>query len=107
MSNNTQNVTTDEMIASFIDKLVIEAEMDKNLEEETVAGLKKDLQERLENRIKAMILSQVSADKLDEFEKLIDSADEVATQKFCNENITNFPELIAAEFLNFRNRYIA
>jgi len=107
MSNNTQNVMADEMISIFISKLIVEAEMDKNLEEETVVGLKKDLQERLENRIKAMILSQISNDKLDEFEKLIDSGDETATQKFCNENIANFPELIAAEFLNFRNRYIA
>jgi hypothetical protein len=107
MSNDTQNLTGDAMIGQFIDKLVVDAEMDKNLEESTLLGLKKDLQARLENRIKAMILSEISADKLDEFEKIIDSGDATITQKFCMENITDFPELLAGEFLNFRNRYVA
>lgn len=108
MSNATQNIeAADKMIIEFIDKLVIEAEMDKDLDESTVVGLKKDLRERLENRIKAMILSEISVDKLDEFEKLIDSGDAKSTQEFCSKNITNFPELLAGEFLNFRNRYIA
>jgi len=107
MNEETNNLAGEAMIAQFIDKLVVEAEMDKSLDESTLAGLKKDLQERLENRIKAMILSQISADKLEEFEKVIDSGDALLSQKFCNENITNFPELIAAELLNFRSRYIA
>ncbi len=107
MSKETQNLSADQMMNQFIDNLVKETGMDKKLEESTLIGLKKDLTERLENRIKAMILSQVIEDKLGEFEKLIDSGDATLTQKFCNENIANFPELLAAEFLNFRNRYIA
>lgn len=105
MSNETQNVN--EMLDLFIDKLVTDAEMDKDLEESTVVGLKKDLKERLENRIKAMILSQIPEDKLSDFEKILDSGDAETTQNFCNENIANFPELLAAELLNFRNRYVA
>ena len=105
MSNEKQNVN--EMLDLFIDRLVTEAEMDKDLEESTVVGLKKDLKERLENRIKAMTVSQIPEDKLADFEKVLDSGDAEATQKFCSDNIANFPELLAAELLNFRNRYVA
>ena len=107
MSNDTQNLGASIIMDQFIDKLVTEANMDKDLEESIVVGLKKDLKERLENRIKAMILSQISEDKLADFEKLIDGGEAEATQKFCSENIANFPELLAAEFLNFRSRYVA
>ena len=105
MSNEKQNVN--EMLDLFIDRLVTEAEMDKDLEESTVVGLKKDLKERLENRIKAMTVSQIPEDKLADFEKVLDSGDAETTQKFCSDNIANFPELLAAELLNFRNRYVA
>lgn len=105
MSNEIQNM--DEMMIQFIDQLIKDAKMDEALEESTLVGLKKDLKERLENRIKATILSQVPESKLEEFEKALDSGDDKITQKFCMENITNFPELLAAEFLNFRNRYVA
>lgn len=104
MSNETQNVN--EMLDLFIDRLITDAEMDKDLEESIVVGLKKDLKERLENRIKAMTISQIPEDKLGDFEKVLDSGDAEATQKFCDENIANFPELLAAELLNFRNRYV-
>lgn len=107
MSNDIQNDGVSIMIEQFIEKLTVDAGMSEKLDAETLVGLKKDLKERLENRIKAMILSQVPAQKLSEFESLIDSGDESSTQKFCNENIVDFPELLAAEFLNFRNRYIA
>jgi hypothetical protein len=101
------NINGDVMMDQFIDQLVKETGMEEKLEASTLEGIKKDLKDRLENRIKAMILSQIPADKLDEFEKLLGSGDEKATQNFCNETIPDFPELLAAEFLNFRNRYIA
>ena len=107
MSNELQNDGVNMMMEQFINNLTSDAGMTEKLDEETLAGLKKDLKERLENRIKAVILSQIPENKLSEFEKVIDSGDESATQKFCNENIVDFPELLAAEFLNFRNRYIA
>ncbi len=88
-------------------KLVEEAGMNKDLEEDVFDQLKKDLKDRLQNRINAVILSQVPEHKLEEFEKLLDSGDEKAMQAFCSQNIPNLAELIAAEFLSFRNRYIA
>jgi len=105
MQNNTQNVN--EMVEQFINQLVVEAGMNKDLEEGVFDQLKKDLKERLENRINAIMLSQIPENKLAEFEKLLDGGDENATQAFCSDNIPNLAELIAAEFLSFRKRYIA
>ena len=96
-----------ENIEEFVAKLVEEAGMNKDLEEDVFDQLKKDLKDRLQNRINAVILSQVPEHKLEEFEKLLDSGDEKAMQAFCSQNIPNLAELIAAEFLSFRNRYIA
>ena len=69
--------------------------------------LKSDLRERLENRINAVLLSQIPEHKLAEFEKLLNAKDANATQAFCSANIPNLTELIAGEFLAFRKRYIA
>lgn len=104
MPNNTN---VEEMVDQFIDQLVVDAGMNKDLEEDILSQLKKDLKERLQNRINAVLLSQIQETKLEEFEKLLDSGDEKATQSFCSQNIPNLTELIAAEFLGFRNRYIA
>ena len=53
------------------------------------------------------MLSHIPEYKLEEFEKLLDADNEKATQAFCLENIPNLTELIAAEFLDFKSRYIA
>ncbi|MFA6397784.1 MAG: DUF5663 domain-containing protein [Candidatus Paceibacterota bacterium] len=99
-------LTADEMTDQFIDQLIIEAGMDKGLEGDVLVQLKKDLRERLENRVNATMLSQMPEDKLDEFQKLLESKDGKATQDFCNENIPNLAELVAAEFVSFRDRYL-
>ena len=107
MSNDTKNLSVDEMINKFIDQLVLDSGMNKDLEENVFDQLKKDLRERLENRVNAVMLSHIPEYKLEEFEKLLDAGDEKATQAFCLENIQNLTEVIAAEFLNFRSRYIS
>ncbi len=105
MSHDTKNVhaTTEE----FISNLITEAGMNTNLEPDVLAELKKDLGERLENRINAAILSQIPEHKLAEFEKLVDEGDKEKTQAFCADVIPGLNELIAAEFVGFRNRYIS
>jgi len=106
MSNNIKNQNVEQMMNDFINKLVVEAGMDKDVDEEVLAQLKNDLKNRLEDRINAAILSQIPENKLEEFEKLIDTGNEETTQAFCSENIPNLNELIASEFMGFRNRYI-
>ncbi len=97
----------DESIDKFINQLVIEAEVDKKVDNLVLEELKKDLRGRLENRINATILANIPDVKLEEFENLLDSGKEEELQDFCAKNITNFPEILAAEFIGFRNRYIA
>lgn len=105
MPNNTQNV--DEMVDSFISQLVVEAGMDKNVEADVLTQLKSDLRERLQDRINAVLLSQIPEHKLEEFEELLDEGDQKATQAFCEQNIPNLAELIAAELAGFKKRYLA
>ncbi len=107
MASDAKDLNVDEMIDQLINKLVIDSKMNENIEEGVFDQLRKDLKERLQNRINAVILTQIPEHKLEEFEKLLDGKDEKATQAFCAENIPNLAELIAAEFLGFRNRYIS
>lgn len=107
MPNDIKNLNVDEMVDQFVSQLIEEAGMNKNIEEDALDQLKKDLSERLHNRINAVILSQIPEHKLEEFEKLLDLGDPKATQSFCSENIPNLTELIASEFLGFKNRYIS
>ncbi len=107
MSNDTQNLSTDQMVDQFINQLVVDAGMNQNVEDDVLGQLKADLKERLENRINALLLSQIPENKLEEFEALIDEGDAAKTQAFCAANIPNLTELLASEFLNFKSRYIS
>lgn len=102
----SQNKSVNEMNEEFINKLIEEAGMGVGLEADVLSQLKSDMLERLEDRIKAVILANIPEYKLGEFEKLIDSGNAKEIQDFCILNIPNFTEVIAGEFLNFRSRYI-
>jgi hypothetical protein len=114
MNDDTKNMSevkalsVDESINLFINNLVIEAKVAEKLEgnEDVLTEFKKDLRNRFENRLNATILSQIPKDKMNEFESILDSDDKEIMQNYCQKNIPNFSELIAAEFLNFRNRYV-
>jgi hypothetical protein len=107
--SNTKDLSVDEMINQFIDKMMVEMGMDKKMEGEAnvLAQFKKDLRERFDDRLNATILSQIPENKLEEFENLLDADDEKGLQEFCVKNIPSFPELITSELLSFRNRYIS
>jgi len=105
MANDAKSV--DEMVDQFVSQLIVDAGMGKDLEEDALDELKKDLGERLENRVNAVMLAHIPESKLEEFEKLLDAGNPQATQAFCSENIPNLPELLAAEFSGFRKRYIS
>lgn len=107
MQNDTKNLNVESMVDQFINQMVTEAGMDKDLEDDVVSQLKKDLKSRLEDRVNAVMLAQIPEHKLGEFEKLLEGNNEKEIQAFSTENIPNLPELIAAEFLAFRNRYIS
>jgi broad-specificity NMP kinase len=97
----------EKMYSQFIDQLVKEKGLDY-LEADVLEEVKVDLLERLENKINAMILKNLPADTLSEFEKLLDDekSDSQQMNEFLNKYIPSLTEKIAAELMQFRNVYL-
>ncbi len=92
----------------YVDRLVEEKNFPKDLEAEVIDQIKKDLLSQVESRVNAVIISNLSEDKLEEFGILLDKdISDLEMQKFCGENIPNLSELIATELLIFRDSYLA
>ena len=92
-------------LEKFIDQLVNEKGL-QNLDPETLKQVKKDLSDRIENRINAVILEKLPPEKIDEFDKLLDSAGEKEIQDFCSKNIPDLDKVIANELISFRITYL-
>lgn len=95
-------------LESFIERLYEEKKFPQDLEKEVVDQIKSDLMDQVENRVNAVIISNLSPEKLEEFNKKIDSniSDE-EMQKFFSENIPNLAQLIASELIVFRQSYLS
>lgn len=92
-------------IEEFVDRLI----KDKGFKEEdpeVLAQMKSDLLDRVENRINAMILSHISPDKLEDFEKVIDGGNEEEIQNFVKKDVPDIDEKVAMELLTFKNIYL-
>ena len=88
-------------LEQFVDRLVEEKDF-KGLREPVIQQIKKDLLSRVENIINAMILQKMPAEKLNDFEKLLDSkAGEKKIQSFCQKNILDLDQEIASTLLRF------
>ncbi|MFZ2193035.1 MAG: DUF5663 domain-containing protein [Candidatus Moraniibacteriota bacterium] len=92
-------------IDDFINQLIVEKNF-QNLDPEIMDQIKKDLAERVEDRINATILENMPPEKLEEFSALLDVADTGRIQAFCQSNILNLDEAIAQSLVNFRNIYL-
>ncbi|MGH7141463.1 MAG: DUF5663 domain-containing protein [Minisyncoccia bacterium] len=95
----------EQVLAQFIDKLVEEKGL-ANLEPDVLAEIKTDLGARVEDRINAALLEAMPKDKLDAFEKLLDSGSPEEAQAFCREHIPNIDEVAAETLLDFRRTYL-
>ncbi len=93
-------------ISTFVEDL-LEAKNLLDLDEEILDQMKKDLARRVENRIHAIIATNIPEDSRAEFEKLVDSdaTDEVVS-KYCSDKIPNLQELIASDLVTFRSVYL-
>jgi ATP phosphoribosyltransferase len=106
MENKQKNkIGQSEAINHFIDRLIQEKALE-NIDAETMEQIRKDLADRIEDRINASILAKMPTEKLEEFDKILDSNDEEKIQSFCQANIPELNELIAGELMNFRNIYL-
>jgi len=92
-------------LENFVSRLVEEKGLE-NLDPEVLEQVKSDLTERVDDRINALILSKVPPEKLKEFEELVNAGDEKKIQAFCQANILDLDQALAAELLAFRNSYI-
>lgn len=92
----------------YVDRLVEEKKFPTDLEKEVIEQIKSDLMDQVENRINAVIISNLSEDKLEEFNKKIDdnlSGEEM--QAFFSESIPDLSQLIATELIVFRQTYLS
>lgn len=92
----------------FVDRLVEEKNLPKDLEKEVIDQIKSDLLERAEDRVNAVIINNLPSDKLEEFNKILDeNKPDEEVRKFCADNIPNLPELIATELISFKQTYLS
>ncbi len=92
----------------FVDRLVGEKKFPEELEKEVLDEIKADLLSRVEDRINGVIISNLPEEKLEEFNKMLDSkASDEEVQGFCSKSIPNLAQLIATELVVFRNSYLS
>ena len=91
--------------STFIDQLIVEKGFDEK-DPEIVAQIKADLEDRLEDKINALILRELPEDSLDEFNTLLDRDDEKELTSFIQKNIPDIDTKIATELLIFRQTYL-
>lgn len=92
-------------INSFVD-LLIEKKGFNETDPDVIAQIKSDLLDRVENRINAMIVSNLNGDKLSDFEKLLENGSEEEMQAFVKSDIPDIDEKVARELLTFKNIYL-
>lgn len=94
-------------LKSFVDRLVEEKKLPESLEKEVLEEVKKDLLTRVEERINAVIINNLSEEKLEEFNKMLDkNVGDKEMQNFCLNNIPDLPQLMASELIVFRDTYL-
>jgi uncharacterized membrane protein YheB (UPF0754 family) len=95
----------DDTLKVFVSRLLEEKQI-KDVEPEILEQLKADLMDRVEDRINMVILKNLPEESLGQFEKLLETDNEGEVQAFCQQQIPNLQELIAAELLAFRKTYL-
>jgi hypothetical protein len=92
----------------FVDRLIEEKNLPKDLEKEVMDQIKADLLSRVEDRINAVIIANLAPEKLEEFSKMLDeNIRDEEMQKFCADNIPDLPQLIATELIVMKNSYLS
>lgn len=103
MSKETKN-TAEAELTIFVDNLVAEKNFD--VQPEVLAQIKEDLFGRAEDIINATILAGTPPEKLEELDQLLEKGDKAGVEEFCNINIPDLQNKIAAALHQFRNTYL-
>lgn len=107
MSEKTKSISGALDLKMFVDRLVEEKQFPEDLEKEVVEEIKSDLLGKVEDRVNALIISNLPENKLEEFNKLLDNVSDEDMQKFCVSNIPNLSQLIASELIVFKQTYLS
>jgi len=92
---------------NFVDELLAAQGIDQ-LEPEVRDQLVQDLTDRLNDRLEAAMVAELSEDKLPELEVILDKpAATEELQKFFAENIADLPAVLARELAAFRQSYLS
>ena len=103
MSNEDRGVLVD--LSQFVDKLMEEKDLGE-IDEGVRLQMRKDLLERVEDRVNAMVIERIPVEKMEEFDELLNKGTMEEVVKFCAENISGLDQLVAAELIAFRERYL-
>lgn len=108
MNDETKSTNEGLDLKMFVDRLYVEKKFPEDLEKEVVDQIKSDLMSSVEKRINAVIVTNLSEEKLVEFNKMLDGdITDVEMQKFCSDNIPNLDQLIASELIVFKDTYLS
>ena len=94
-----------ENLDQFVDRLVEEKGFGSQ-EADVLIEIKKDVSDRVEARVNALIASSIPAEKLAAFEKVLDSSSAEEIAAFVKEQVPDIQERIAAELLVFKAEYL-
>jgi Arc/MetJ-type ribon-helix-helix transcriptional regulator len=92
-------------LEQFVDKLIEEKKF-PNLDDEVLAQLRADLMSRLEDRINAALISNMTYEQLQEFDKLLERNNELEVQNYLRQAIPDLETVIATALINFRSTYL-
>ena len=108
MNEETKNAGESLDLKMFADRLVEEKKYPESLEKEVIDQIKKDVLSRVEDAVNMVVISNLSEDKLVEFNDLMDkNVSDEEMQKFCSESIPGLSQLIATELILFKQTYLA
>ena len=95
-------------LEGFVDRLLAEKGLAGSMEEEILNQMKADLESRVEDRINAEMLAALPADRIEDFESLVDQkgskADDI--HAYLKEHVPGFDEVVANALMSFRNTYL-
>lgn len=106
MDKNFENLTVDSGINWYIDQLVSQKPEFKDLDQDTIEQIKKDLKDRVESYINTSILKQVPPSKFEELEKVLDTNNATKIQEFFQSNVEDLNQVVAIAMADFKNSYL-
>jgi hypothetical protein len=95
-------------LEGFVDRLLAEKGLVGSMEEEILDQMKQDLESRVEDRINAEMLAALPADRVEDFEALVnkDASNPDEIHSYLKEHVPGFDEVIANALMSFRNTYL-